>query len=130
MTITAASALSEVAWVVCTALDRVGVQVVLTSGSAATFYAPEACQSRDLDFIVFSADTPVRAEGVLVELGYHRAGSHYEHDHNPLILEFPPGPLAVGGEIIENFSVFHQDDHVLRVLTATDCCTDRSGAGE
>ena len=50
--ITADSGLVEVAFAVCTALARAGVTAVLSGGGAATFYAPEAIQSYDLDFIL------------------------------------------------------------------------------
>ena len=128
MSIDSYSTLAEVAWAVCTALDRAGVEAVLTGGSAATFYAPDAYQSRDLDFILFSGDPTGAAEEALLALGYRRAGNHYEHRDNPLLLEFPPGPLAVGGDIIENFSVLQDETRVLRVLTPTDCCKDRLAA--
>jgi hypothetical protein len=46
------SSLVDVAFAVCTALDRDGITAVLTGGSAATFYAPEAYQSEDADFVL------------------------------------------------------------------------------
>ena len=36
------SSLTDVAFAVCTALHEAGYTVILTGGSAATFYAPEA----------------------------------------------------------------------------------------
>lgn len=39
-----------------TALTEAGVTAVLTGGSAATFYAPHAYQSGDLDFVVTMPD--------------------------------------------------------------------------
>ena len=49
--ITATSTLADVAFAVCTALHTNGGVAVLTGGSAATYYAPDAYQSRDLDFL-------------------------------------------------------------------------------
>ena len=51
MTIRSETSLAELALIVCTALERVGQTAILTGGGAATFYAPEAYQSRDLDFV-------------------------------------------------------------------------------
>lgn len=51
MTISANTPLFEVAMAVCSALDRAGITAVLTGGSAATYYAPEAYQSSDIDFV-------------------------------------------------------------------------------
>lgn len=50
--ITATSSLVDVAFAVGTALERAGITAVLTGGSAATFYAPDAYQSSDLDFLI------------------------------------------------------------------------------
>ena len=46
------TSLVDVCFIVCTALALVDTTVVLTGGSAATFYAPQAYQSRDADFII------------------------------------------------------------------------------
>jgi hypothetical protein len=46
--------LTDVAFAVCSALDRIGERAVLCGGSAATYYAPDAYQSRDLDFVLSS----------------------------------------------------------------------------
>ena len=97
MTITASTSLRDVAFIVCTALDRSGVTAVLTGGSAATVYAPDAYQSQDLDFVV-----ELRAEGAdpvkaLTGLGYHLKGDQYIHADNPLPLaEFARALRAAG----------------------------------
>ena len=52
MQLDASSTLTDVAFGVCTALERADERAVLCGGSAATFYAPEAYESRDLDFIL------------------------------------------------------------------------------
>jgi len=44
--------LIDVAFAVCTALDHAGERALLVGGSAATFYAPDAYQSSDCDFIL------------------------------------------------------------------------------
>jgi hypothetical protein len=51
MAIDERSSLIDVAFAVCTSLDNIGTRAILTGGSAATFYAPTALQSRDCDFI-------------------------------------------------------------------------------
>jgi hypothetical protein len=125
MTITASTSLRDVAFIVCTALERSGVTAVLTGGSAATVYAPDAYQSADLDFVVeFRAEDadPVKA---LTGLGYHLKGDHYVHAENPLPLEFPKGPLAVGGDLIREWETFRDGDLLLHIIEPTDCCRDR-----
>lgn len=123
MAITARSSLTDVCFEVCTALDRVGITAVLTGGSAATFYAPEAYQSRDADFIV-----TLRADGgakVLADLGYSGRGGTYEHSENPYTLEFPRGPLAIGDDLIQTWETIRRDGQILHVLSRTDSVRDR-----
>lgn len=117
------STLSEVGFAVCTALSHVGIEAVLTGGSAATFYAPEAYQSRDLDFIITvrgGAGAPA-----LASLGFMQKGQVYRHAHTHFTLDFPRGPLAVGEELLTSWRTLRRGDELLHVLTPTDCCRDR-----
>jgi hypothetical protein len=119
----ASSTLTEVAYAVCTALDHARFTAVLTGGSAATFYAPEAYLSDDLDFVLALRGT--NGESVLKQLGYERRGDFYVHPSSRFSLEFPPGPLAIGDDLIRTWSTFRRRGEVLHVLTPTDSCRDR-----
>ena len=121
--ITASSSLADVAFGVCSALARQGFVAVLTGGSAATYYAPEAYQSHDLDFVLTLRGAD--GERVLEALGYERRGDFYVHDVSPFPLEFPPGPLAIGKDLVTTWSTIERGDEVLHVLTPTDSCRDR-----
>jgi hypothetical protein len=125
MKITESTSLRDVAFAVCTALHRAGVTAVLTGGSAATVYAPDAYQSRDLDFIVEFRSAGADARGALIALGYRLVGDHYEHNENSLDLEFPKGPLAVGGDLIREWETLQDGDLLLHIIKPTDCCRDR-----
>lgn len=109
----------------CTALDHVGVQVVLTGGSAATVYAPEAYQSRDLDFIITRSVEGARADQALEKLGYVLQGQVYVHSVNPLTLDFRPGPVAIGGDPITEWDTLVEQTRHLNILKPTDACRDR-----
>ncbi len=126
--ITPASSLREVAFIVCSALQAIEVTAVLTGGSAATIWVPEAYQSRDCDFIISFARPDAPAEEVLARLGYREFGGTYVHPENPFTIEFPPGPLSVGDEIITIWETLHESGHMLHVLTPTDSCRDRLAA--
>jgi hypothetical protein len=117
------SSLTDVAFAVCTALDRQGFHAVLTGGSAATYYAPEAYQSGDLDFVITLNGTG--GETALAALGFIRKGDFYRHPLSHFLLEFPHGPLAVGDDLIKSWNTVHRDDEVLYVLSPTDSCRDR-----
>ena len=110
---------------ICTALDRAGTRVVLTGGSAATVYAPEAYQSRDLDFVVFAGEPGAQAGAAMRELGFTVEGNHYVHPDNPLTVDFPKGPLAIGREILLHHDTLEDGELLLHILTPTDCCKDR-----
>ena len=101
------TSLPDVAFAVCTALHRAGFTVVLTGGSAATFYAPEAYQSKDLDFVVTLKGTA--GEAALLFLGFERKGDFYVHEHSPLSLDFPPGPLGIGEDLITSWLTVRRD---------------------
>ncbi|HET6348348.1 MAG TPA: hypothetical protein VFH88_04615 [Candidatus Krumholzibacteria bacterium] len=65
------------------------------------------------------------AASILERLGYHIVSSHYEHASNPLVLEFPQGPLAVGRELIASWDTLRERDMILHILRPTDSCRDR-----
>lgn len=125
--ITATSSLTDIAFAVGTALDRAGITAVLTGGSAATFYAPDAYQSRDLDFVITLHGTG--GEAALRAIGYQRDLDYYIHPASPFPLEFPRGPLMVGDDHLTRWNtVRREDDQILHVLTPTDSCRDRLAA--
>ena len=128
MSIGADTSLRDVAFEVCTALDRSGTTAVLSGGAAATLYAPEAIQSFDLDFVLTLHGASARAAEALESLGYSLQGQHYEHASNPFLLEFPPGPLAIGDELITQWPTLRERGRVLHVILATDSCRDRLAA--
>jgi hypothetical protein len=125
--ITTASSLTDVAFEVCTALDRAGTTAVLTGGSAATFYAPHAYESDDLDFVVTLHGGG--GELALRALGYQRQVDYYIHPASRFPLEFPPGPLMIGDDHIRQWNTVERPDAQLaHVLAPTDCCRDRLAA--
>jgi len=124
--ITEASSLRDVAFIVCTALDRAGITAVLTGGSAATVYAPRAYQSRDLDFVIqFRRRHSEGGAAALASLGYGLSGNFYVHRDNELTLDFPPGPLTVGGDVLAQWDTLREGALLLHILNPTDSCRDR-----
>lgn len=122
--ITKTSTLRDVAFTTCTALEDSGTTAVLSGGGAATIWAPDAVQSLDLDFILVTAKGDSSRE-ILETLGYRLEDDRYVHRVNSLFLEFPPGPLTVGGDIITRWETLLEGNRVLHLLTPTDSCRDR-----
>lgn len=131
MTINAKTPLFKVAMAVCSALDRAGITAVLTGGSAATYYAPEAYQSSDIDFVAVKFATTRNRKEVerqLAAIGFHLDKDCYRHPDSPYPIEFPPGPLAVGRELLTGWRTVQSAEGILHVLHPTDSVKDRLSA--
>ncbi|MFT3709934.1 MAG: hypothetical protein QM817_20070 [Archangium sp.] len=121
--IDASSSLTDVAFEVCTALSKTGFTTVLTGGSAATVHTRGSYQSLDLDFVISLNGTG--GQRALEGLGFRRVDELYRHSRSKFTLEFPPGPLAVGDDLITSWDTLHQDQLLLHILSPFDSCRDR-----
>jgi hypothetical protein len=125
--ITAESTLADVCFAVSAALETHGMSGVLTGGSAAALYAPQAYMSDDADFVL-DADDPLAKVAIALEpIGFQRDGKSriFVHPNCKFTVDFPKGPLSVGGEYIHETHVLEHGDLRLRILTRTDCIRDR-----
>lgn len=114
----------QLAALVCTTLEDHGVRVVLSGGGAASIYAPNPYESMDLDFIQIGLSR--RVDSAMRELGFQKErGRHWTHPDTEFWIEFPPGPVQVGDEVIHHFAERQTSHGTLRILTPTDCVMDR-----
>jgi len=113
----------EVAAVVCEALDRAGIPVVLSGGAVVSIYSDNAYQSFGLDFV--RQGVARRVDGVMIELGFRPQGRHWTHPNSPFWVEFPPGPVQVGEAIVSEFAELQTRVGTLRLLAPTECVMDR-----
>jgi hypothetical protein len=97
------STLQDVAFAVCTSLERINVTAVLTGGSAATIWSSENYQSHDCDFVITFEAQSAPSGQVLKELGFTLHGQVYRHSASPFTLDFLRTPLSVGNEIITDW---------------------------
>lgn len=125
--ISARSTLVDVAFAVSTALSEVGVTAVLTGGSAATFYAPDAYQSRDVDFVI-TLWGDGQGESALLKIGFEKGQGNYTHPASVFPVEFPNGPLMIGDDYVESWATHRRGNELLHILSATDSCRDRLAA--
>ncbi|HEX3549731.1 MAG TPA: hypothetical protein VHT53_05115 [Candidatus Elarobacter sp.] len=124
--LTRASSLADVAFTVCTALERHAEHAVLCGGSAATYHAPHAYQSRDLDFVLHFGARARAVMDALGTIGYtRRPEGLYVHADVLFTIDFPAGPLAIGSETVSEHATYRRGDEVLYVYSATDCVRDR-----
>ncbi|MDP9024874.1 MAG: hypothetical protein M3N13_05860 [Candidatus Eremiobacteraeota bacterium] len=96
-------------------------------GSAAALYAPHAYMSDDADFILDADDPLTRIATALDPIGFQRHGKSriFVHPESKFTVDFPKGPLSVGGDYIHDTHVLEHGDLRLRILTRTDCIRDR-----
>lgn len=120
--------LNTVAFAVGGALRRHGVAAVMTGGACATWFSGGEYQSSDVDFVT-QGDPPQRTvDAALGELGFHRRGDRYIHPDLPYVVEFPAGPLAIGGDHNIRPVDISAAGVRIRSLSATDACRDRLAA--
>ena len=81
------------------ALRRHGIRAVLTGGACASLYTRGTYQSVDMDFIVSGPVTQAALDVAMASVGFRRRRDRYIHPRLPFYVEFPRGPLAVGGDI-------------------------------
>jgi hypothetical protein len=116
----------EVAALVCSTLARHGIEVVLSGGAVVSIYSENEYESYDLDFIRTGVAKNVGT--AMQELGFRKEGRHWKHQATRYWVEFPPGPVEVGGTLLTEFAERRTRVGVLRLLSPTECVMDRLAA--
>ncbi len=128
MKFTSRTSLATLSVVVGDRLRREGIRAVLTGGACANLYSGGEYQSLDADFVLISSCTLRELDRVLATLGFKRKRDLYVHPRARFFLEFPRGPLGVGGDFqIRPVLRGHGRAKTL-ALSATDACRDRLAA--
>ena len=128
MKLSGRSSLAAVAAAVAAGLREHGIQAVLTGGACASLYSAGAYHSRDLDFVVIGGVSQSRIDSAMAMAGFVRRGDRYVHPHARFYVEFPRGPLAIGGHHRDRPVVRITANGRIRMLSATDSCRDRLAA--
>jgi len=128
VSLTSRSSLAEVAACVAEALARAGIRAVLTGGACATLYSEGKYQSFDLDFILQTATTARDLDDAMEVIRFRRVGNHYEHPRARFLVEFPAGPLGIGGDLDIRPITYRIGKVGVKALSATDSCRDRLAA--
>jgi len=115
----------ELAAYVQDSLQAKGIQVVLSGGSAVSFYSSNKYVSKDLDLINTGFSRRSKIISVMEEMGFTEKGRYFIHPETTFFVEFPDGPLSVGEEPVKEVSEFELATGTLKVLSATDCVKDR-----
>lgn len=106
-------------------LQKEGINVVLSGGSAVSFYSSDKYVSKDLDLINTNFARRSKIKSVMEKLEFHEQGRYFVNPETIFFVEFPDGPLSVGEEPVKEISEFELTTGTLRVVSATDCVKDR-----
>ena len=128
MKLTARSSLSQVVACVAEALAGAGIRCVLTGGACASLYTRGAYQSSDLDFVIQGTVSQSELDAAMATSGFTRRENEYVHPGSGFFVEFPPGPLAIGGDSRIQPVQYRVRSRTLLALSATDSCRDRLAA--
>ena len=110
------------------ALQRHGIEAVLTGGACAALYTRGAYQSVDMDFVLAGSTTQACLDAALASVGFVRSGDRYVRDRVRFYVEFPRGPLAIGADHRVRPVERRTRHGTLLMLSATDSCRDRLAA--
>lgn len=116
---------SELAAFIQDTLQAEGIAVVLSGGSAVSFYSDNKYVSKDLDLINTGFARRSKISSVMESLGFEEKGRYFINPETKFFVEFPDGPLSVGEEPVKEISEFELATGTLRVLSPTDCVKDR-----
>jgi hypothetical protein len=106
-------------------LQKVGINVVLSGGSAVSFYSSNKYVSKDLDLINANFAKRSKIKSVMEDIGFREQERYFVNPETQFFVEFPDGPLSVGEEPVKEISEFELATGTLRVVSPTDCVKDR-----
>lgn len=119
----------EMAALICTLLDQHGIKVVLVGGTCVTIYSDNQYKSGDMDFVM--PDYSLKEiDPIMAKIGFKRTKSfrHYDSPGSPYFVEFPPSPLTIGYEFVEETAIIQTKFGKLRLLKPVDSVKDRLAA--
>ena len=116
---------AELAAYIQDSLRAKGIKVVLSGGSAVSFYSSNKYVSKDLDLIHDGFARRREIKSAMEEIGFQEKGRYFVNPETEFFVEFPRGPLSVGDEPVKEISEFDLPTGTLRVISPTDCVKDR-----
>jgi hypothetical protein len=126
--LTERSSVKDVAACVGQALTDAGVRAILSGGACASIHSGGAYQSVDLDFILLRYGSPAQVDQAMATVGFTRRANQYFHPRARFYVEFPPGPVSIGGDFKIEPVEIRVGTRTIWALSATDSCRDRLAA--
>ena len=118
----------EIGAFVCSYLKENSIEVVLSGGATVSLYSNNKYVSKDLDLVDVYSVNRRKLASAMHEIGFVEKNRYFKHPDSIYIVEFPPGPLSVGDEIVTETYEVKFSTGFLKVISATDCVKDRLAA--
>lgn len=109
-------------------LREKGIEVILSGGAAVAIYSNNKYVSKDLDLINVYGVNRRKIRDTMTTMGFYEEGRYFRHRDSQFLVEFPPGPLAIGEEPVKQIVEKKLSTGVLKVISPTDCVKDRLAA--
>lgn len=120
--------MEELGAYICSALEKEGIETVLSGGCCVEIYSHGKYTSDDIDLIDRFNGGHRKIKAVMERLGFREYNRYFVHDDTPLFIEFPRGPLGVGDAPVREIASRQSETGILKLLTPTDCIKDRLAA--
>lgn len=116
---------AEVGAFVQTHMRQRGIEVALSGGASGAIYSANAFVSNDVDLVNIHSASDREIKAAMHEAGFREKGRYFTHPQSTVLVEFPPGPLAVGTEPVASIAEIALATGVLRIISPTDCVKDK-----
>ena len=119
--------MEELGAFICSALEKEGIETVLSGGCCVEIYSHGRYTSDDIDLIDRFNGGHRKIKEVMEHLGFreYQMKRYFVHDDTKLFIEFPRGPLGVGDAPVKDIALRKNETGILKLLTPTDCIKDR-----
>jgi len=115
----------ELAAIVAKQLKQHGINVVVVGGLAVEIYSENLYLTKDIDMVDISYQEPAKLNQAMAEIGFAKQGRIYVNETTDISVEFPPAPLSVGDELINETTVIETRAGEIPILLAKDVIKDR-----
>lgn len=124
----ARTSIIELAAIVAKHLRQHDIEVVLVGGLAVEIYSENLYLTKDIDMVNTNYKKPEDVHLAMAELGFYKDGRVYVNKTTDITIEFPPGPLSVGDELIKHTEVVEVGNSSIPILGIKDVVKDRLAA--
>ena len=120
--------LTELGGYICEHLAKQGIDVVLSGGSVVEIYSSGKYVSCDMDFINRYNEQRKKIVRAMALIGFTEERKYFLHPESKYFIEFPPGPVGVGDELVKMISEISTPLGRLKIISPTDSVKDRLAA--